>query len=134
MRIAELGVAIAGAILSVGCGILLVRRIERIVQQRFQRLVVRWQRAILQSARDIQPSHAVRMENEWSVARKSAHTGRARLRLIVGRFFLIEVGLVVAGPFLLLLVPPNQLLSFAPRRSVGTCGGAVIKDANVGWP
>src|SRR6266550_2474329 len=45
-----------------------VARVKRVVHRRFERLVMRRHRPILQTARDIKPAEAVFMQNEGRVA------------------------------------------------------------------
>ena len=84
---------------------------------------------------DPYPSDAIGMQDEWLVSRESrvADFGPFR-RLIVGRLGRDEIGDVVARPFFVFRVPPDQFLSFAPRLAVRTRRSAVVEDAAVGRP
>ena len=65
------GIGVIGALLRFGRRIGRVLWIQRILNRRFQRLVVRGQRAILQSAGDEDPADAVGMQDERLVAGES---------------------------------------------------------------
>src|SRR5207302_10067076 len=81
-----------------------------------------------------QPSHTIRMHDEWHVSGDRLHPLGFLRRAIVRRRVLFEVGNVMAGPLALVLVPPDKLLALAPRLSVGTRGGAVVENAPVRRP
>src|SRR5581483_5303399 len=49
----------------------------------------------------------------------------------IRRDIFLIVGIVQDGPFFLLFIPPDQLLAFAPRLSIGTCRSTVVNDAAV---
>ena len=110
-------------------------RVQRISQQRLQRLVMRRQRPILQSAGNVQPADAVRMKNEWSRAAKCLHPVTV-LQIFPGvwRSGLLEIGSVEPSPLSFLLIPPDQLLTFAPRLSVRTRRRPVVNYAAIIGP
>src|SRR5919112_252317 len=54
------------------------------------------------------------------------------VRAVGGRLGRLEIGNVVANPLLLLLVPPNVLLVFAPGLSFGIGRCAVVENT-AGW-
>src|SRR3982751_136259 len=95
---------------------------------------MRRQRPIFQSARDPDPAHAIGMHDEGLVTCDGIVAFGGAARLVVGGFVFGEVGSVVAGPLVLLLVPPDKFLALAPRLAVGTRRRAVIKDAAIGRP
>src|SRR5262245_9661677 len=69
-----------------------------------------------------------RVAGERIVADFLAAAARARaLRLR-------EVRDVVAGPLFVFLVPPDELLSLAPRLAVRRRGAAVVEDATIHRP
>src|SRR5437899_8031143 len=74
------------------------------------------------------------MQDERFIAGESLVTARIVRRLVIGGFRPGEVRHIKTRPLLLVLIPPNQFLSFAPRTSIGTRGSAVIKDAAIGRP
>ena len=110
-------------------------RVQRISQQGLQRLVMRRQRPILQSAGNVQPAHAVRMKNKWPRAAKCLHPVTV-LQIFPGvwRSGLLEIGSVEPSPLSFLLIPPDQLLTFAPRLSVRTRRRPVVNYAAIVGP
>ena len=74
------------------------------------------------------------MHDERLIARDSVHALGIRLQFKVRRFVLDEIRDIRAGPFLLLLIPPHQLLALAPWIPIWTCRGTVIEDAAIGGP
>src|SRR3954453_7390621 len=126
--VGRIRVLVVGALHRICGGILRDVRIQQIVTGRLQRFVVGGQRAIFQSARDPDPAHAVRMHDEGLIARDGVVAIGIFARLVIGSFVFGEVGVVVAGPLVLLLVPPDEFLALAPRLAVGTRRRAVIKD------
>src|SRR5262249_5091045 len=125
---------IVGALLSVRGRIGLLLRIKEVFDGRLQRLVVSRQRTVLQSRRHPDPTHARRQQNEGGASRQRLVSFGALIRPVTGGLRVREVGSVDAGPFLLLLVPPDELLAFAPGLAVRTRGRAVIEDAAVRRP
>ena len=114
--------------------VLLARRVERVVHRRLERLVVRRQRPVLQSRRDPDPADAVGMKNERLIAADRVVAFRTFRWLVSRRLLFREVGIVEARPFLLLRIPPDELLPLAPRRSVRTRRRAVVENASIGRP
>ena len=108
--------------------------IKRIRDNAFQRLIVRWQRAVFQSAGNPNPSHAVRMHDEWLVTGNCIIAFRAFLWPIVWRLLLCEVRSVVACPFLLFGVPPHQRFALAPWLSIRTRRSTVVQNPAITWP
>src|SRR5215470_6853529 len=74
------------------------------------------------------------MQNEGIGSGQRLVSFGALLRPVAGRLRLREVWSVEAGPLFLLLVPPDELLAFAPGLAVRTRGRAVIEDAAVRRP
>src|SRR5438309_6693831 len=111
-----------------------VARVKRVVHRRLERLVVRWHRSILQTARNVKPPEAIFMQHEGRVTRDCIKpvlvSDWAKLGGLVGR----EIGDVDAGPFALGLVPPNQFLAVAPRRAGRAGARSIIYDAAVARP
>ena len=76
--VGERGVGIVGTLLPIGRRIRLRRSgYSAIAERRFQRLVVRRQRTVLQSAGDEQPGDSVGMQDERLVAGDGIHALRA---------------------------------------------------------
>src|SRR5258708_37631490 len=74
------------------------------------------------------------MHDEWRVAAKGRIATFLLITFEIGTLGFREVGDVVACPLPFRLIPPNELLPLAPRRSVGRGGGAVVEDAPVHRP
>src|SRR3569833_888204 len=91
-------------------------------------------RAILQSGRSEDPPNAVRLQNEGLISGETVCTFCLRARLIIGPLVLVEVRCVQSRPFLLVFIPPNEFLAFAPGATIRTGRAAVIEDANVIGP
>src|SRR5437868_14268864 len=106
--------------------------IERILQRRFQRLVVSGQRSVFESAGDPNPSHAIWMHDERLITRDCVIALCILRGSVAWRLVFFEIRRIVADPLLLLRIPPDQLLALTPRPAIGACRRAVIEDASVG--
>ena len=130
-RIVRGSIRIVGPLFSIGCGIRLLA-VERIFNRRFQWLVMRRQRTILQSAGNIEPAHTIRMQSERPRAAKRLRAVTfMNVRGMIGRHFFVVIGIVEARPMLFLVVPPNQLLALTPRFAIGPRGSAVVNDSTI---
>src|SRR6266700_4754970 len=116
------------------CRVALLLGIEWIPDRRLQGLIVGWKRAVCQSLRNPDPADAIRVQDEGFIAREGLISLRIFMRLVIGRFAFREVRDIQARPLFLLLIPPNQFLSFAPWTAIGARRSAVIKDATIGGP
>src|SRR5439155_24652807 len=76
----------------------------------------------------------VLMHDERFVAGESIVPSSVLRRSIIRWLLFGAVGHVEPRPFLLLPVPPDQLLALTPRCPVRTRRGAVVQDAAVGRP
>src|SRR6185437_11699448 len=94
---------------------------------------MRRQRSVLQSARHKNPPLAIRLHDEWIHSGDRILPASIRPRPIRGRL-LHEIGLIVSRPLLLLLVPPDVLLAFAPRLAFRVGRRAVVQQAAVMRP
>src|SRR5579872_1115489 len=106
--------------------------IQRILDNRFERLVVRGQRTIFQPARHIDPAHAVGMQRERSGATERFYT-MAPLQICrgVGWHFFVIIWDVGSGPVLLISVPPNELFPLAPGLAIGARRSAVVNNSAI---
>src|SRR5579864_6384104 len=132
--IALRSIGIVGPFLFVCRRIGAVLRIEHISYRTFQRLVMRGQRSILQPAGYPDPAHAVRMHDERFIARNCFVALRPFRRPIIRSLCLGEVGLIVASPFFLVFIPPDQCFTLAPRFSIRTRRCPVVEDSPVTGP
>src|SRR5204863_8725284 len=111
-----------------------LRRVEIVLEVRLQRLVVRGQRPVLQAGRNVEPAKAVGVHDERRVAGKGLVAAFVLAAARARALALGEVRHIVAGPLLLLLVPPDEFLALAPRLAVGGGGAAVVENAPVERP
>src|SRR5919199_578993 len=81
-----------------------------------------------------EPSLSVALHDERSVAGDRVDTLGVGPRTVVGTLGRYEVRLISTGPLLLLLIPPYELLAFAPGLSFGVCRSTVVEDAAVVRP
>src|ERR1041385_1027600 len=109
-------------------------RRKRMRHQTFQRLIVRRQWTIIQSAGDPDPAHAVRMHNERFIASYGIIALRIFRRLVIRWFLLREVRSVMAGPFLLVGIPPHQRFALAPWLAIGTRRRSVVQNPSITRP
>ena len=110
-------------------------RVERVLDRRLDRLVVRRQRAVDETGRGEEPALAVAFMMNGSVPDSASRPMRARLRLGVGRLGRRRSRARRSrSTSFCCRVPPDPLLPLAPRvcRPVGR--GAVVHDAPVGRP
>src|SRR3954447_21854718 len=109
--------------------------VERILERRLMRLVVRRQRAVDQAAWSEEPAQPIGMQDERATAVERLHSGGAARRGIVRRLVRFEVRLVAErAPLLLVRIPPDVFLALRPRLAVGVGGCAVVEDAAVARP
>ena len=108
--------------------------VERVVERRFVRFVVRRQRSVLETLRHVEPALAVRLHDERVVAADGLRAFRVVGRNVVRRLLLVEVGRVVPRPLLLLRVPPHEPLALGPRLPVGIRGRTVVQQPTVRRP
>src|SRR5438270_2720035 len=93
------------------------------------------QRAVLQPARHPDPAHAIRMKRKRpSAAQRFGPMSLMNIGYRIGRNIFLVIGVVETSPFFLLLVPPHQLLAFAPWLAVRPGRRAVIDDPAVVRP
>src|SRR5579872_1401498 len=93
---------------------------------------MRRQRTILQSARHVQPANSVRMQRKGSRAAESIGSMTVlQIRGHIRSHLLVVIGMIKAGPLLLVLIPPDKFLPFAPRLAVRARRGTVVNDAAV---
>ena len=109
-------------------------RVQRVVDRRLVRLVVRGQRPVLEPLWDEEPRASVGLHDERVVAGDGVLRLGAVGRDVVGRLVLLEVGVVAAGPPALGGVPPHIALALGPGLPVGVGGCPVVEDAGVGRP
>ena len=109
-------------------------RVETVDHRRFEGLVVRRQRTVLEAARDPDPADTVRVHDERLIAGNRRVAARRRRRLIRRRLGPGEVGRIESRPRLLSVVPPHQLLAVAPRPAVGSGRGPVVENAPIVGP
>src|SRR5918911_2054912 len=81
-----------------------------------------------------EPSLTVALHDERSVAGDRVDPLGVGPRTVVGTLGRYEVRLISTGPLLLLLIPPYELLAFAPGLSFGVCRSTVVEDAAVVRP
>src|SRR5215207_9088199 len=105
--------------------------VEEVVEGGLVRLVVGRERTVGEASRCVEPAIAVRLHDEWLVAPDGILSPRAFGRHVVGPRGQREVGLVVAGPPLVLLISPDVFLPLGPRLAFGVCGGTVGEDTAV---
>src|SRR5579884_3559549 len=74
------------------------------------------------------------MHDERLVSSNRLHTFRSGLRTVIGSQVFLEVRNILASPLALVLVPPDQLLAFAPRLAIRTRRCAVVQDATIRRP
>src|SRR5437588_1461990 len=103
-----------------------VARVERVSHRRLERFVVRRHRSILQTFRHVQPPETVFVQNERSVAGDCVEAALVSSWPKLRRFFDRKIGLIIAGPFLLRRVPPNQFLALTPRLTRRTRARSII--------
>ena len=82
-----------------------VVRIKLIRDRRLERLVMSWERAVLQTSGHVNPTQAILVQDEWRIPRNCVKAFCAYLRFIVRRFSLYKSRNIDAGPFF--RVPPN---------------------------
>src|SRR4029079_5777388 len=92
------------------------------------------QRTVLQAVGYPDPSHPVRMHDEWRIAAQALVARAAWRRHAIRRLGAAEVRRIEAGPLAHGLVPPDEFLALAPWTPVGTRRGAVVEDAPIGRP
>ena len=110
-------------------------RVQRVVERRLVRLVVRGKRPVDQPGLRVDPAQPVGVQDERVVAGDRGHAGVLAGRLVVRRLVGLEVGVVPQPrPLALLGVPPDVLLALRPRLAVGIGGRAVVEDAAIGGP
>src|SRR5437660_9867485 len=117
-----------------GDGIHRYLRIERIAADALQRLVMRGQWPIFQAAGNPDPSSAIRMHDERLIASQGIIAPGIFVGLVIWRLLFGEIRNVVAGPFFLFLVPPDQLLALAPRLAIRTRRCPVVENSPVTRP
>src|SRR5579884_1195835 len=86
--------------------------VQRILNWRFQRLIVRWEWTIFQAARNVEPTHAILMQSEWTRSAQSLHA--LAVAQIAGRIrsqILGEIGRVISSPLALRRIPPDKPLA-----------------------
>src|SRR5699024_7459277 len=81
-----------------------------------------------------QPAAPVGLHDERIVAGKSCGAALLGVPAVVGVLLRREVGDILPGPPLVLVVPPDIPLAFAPGLAVGVGGGTVVEDPPVGRP
>src|SRR5271154_7505315 len=74
------------------------------------------------------------MHDEGLIAGDGVVAFRPGGRSVIRRLGRSEVRNIQAGPGFLLLIPPDQLFAFAPRRAVRAGGGTVVNNSTVGRP
>src|SRR5690349_3726131 len=74
------------------------------------------------------------MHDERLIPRQSVVSARICRWLVIRSFCHRKIWHVQSRPFFFLLVPPNQFLSFAPRRTVGAGRRAVIENPAIARP
>ena len=109
--------------------------VQHIREQRFQRFVVRWQRSVLQTARNIEPAHAIRMQNKrLRPTQRLDPVAPFKIGFDIGCSRLLEIRCVQSRPLPPLFVPPHKLLLLTPWLAIRTRGGPVVDDATVVRP
>ena len=125
---------IVGPLFPIGGRIALLARIQRIFCVRFQRLVVRGQRSILQTRSHPDPSCAVGMHDEGRIAGESFIATLLGISFRVGPLLFREIGNVMAAPLPFCFIPPDQFFPLAPRLAIRRGGTAVVQDAPIERP
>src|SRR6478752_5209144 len=93
---------------------------------------MRRQGAVFEPAVDEDPSDPVGVQHERGIAGYGVNTSAiSQIARVVRTLLQIEVRAVKAGPSLLLIIPPNEFLFFAPWLAVGRSRSAVVDDAAV---
>src|SRR5690242_17748126 len=90
--------------------------------------------AVFQSARNPNPSEAVRVHDKRTVSGDGVIALRTLCRLVVRRLLLCEIGNVETSPLAFLLIPPNQFLALTPGSPVRFCRRAIVQNAAVAGP
>src|SRR6185312_6102435 len=103
-------VSIVGALFFLGRRIVRTIGIKFVFHYGFKWLVMRGERTVFESAGDPQPAHAIRMHDEWLVSSDRLHAFCILLGTVIWGNVFFEIRNVLAGPFALILVPPDQLL------------------------
>src|SRR5205085_6768408 len=111
-----------------------VARIECILYRRLQRLIVRRHWSVLQTFRHMQPAEAVFVQDEGGVAGDRVESVLVSSWPKLRRFFDREIRLIVAGPFALRRVPPNQFLALTPGLTGRTRARSIIYNAAIARP
>src|SRR5438105_4433147 len=108
--------------------------IEQVLDHRLFGFVVCRKRTVEQARRRVQPALPVDLEDERIDAGDRVQAGGAEDGPVRRRPIGDEVRVVVAGPLLRLLVPPDVSLAFAPGLSVRGRGSAVVENSAVVGP
>src|SRR6266567_2370568 len=99
---------------------------------RFERLVMRRKRPILQTLWHVKPAQSVFVQDKRRIAGNRVESLRTWLRLVFRSFSFYEAGNVDADPFL--RVPPHQFFPFTPGTSIRPCTGPIVNDAPITRP
>src|SRR5689334_17758845 len=90
--------------------------------------------SILQSLWREQPAPTVRLHDKRVIACDSIHPCSIGRRYIIRALANGKIGDVVAGPLLLLFIPPHILLTLGPRSSLRISRGAIVENTAVSGP
>ncbi len=71
---------------------------------------------VVQACRYPDPTEPIGMQDEWLVSRERIIAFGAGFWLVIGRFGGDKIGNIQASPPSRVRIPPDQLLSLAPRR------------------
>ena len=108
--------------------------VQRVLDRRLRRLVVRRQRPVDDALGREQPGLAVALHDERVGTADRVLRPRVVRRHVVRPLGRLEVRHVLTGPAAGLLVPPDVLLPLAPRLALGVGRGTVVEDPAVQRP
>src|ERR1051325_2409518 len=91
-------------------------------------------RTILQTLRNKKPAQAVLVQDERAVTRLTIEADLAIARLVIGWLVFFEISHVESDPVSFFGIPPDELLSLAPRCALRGGTGAVVENAAIAWP
>ena len=134
-RVADRVVRVVGPLPALGRRVVLLR-VERVPDRRLDRLVVGRQGRVLQARGHEERRLAVRDHDVGRAAVEGVHSLRvlAPVGIVVRVLRRLEVDGIVADPFALALVPPDQPLPLGPRLAVRVGRRAVVQVAPVARP
>src|ERR1700735_3631110 len=107
---------------------------HRIADRRFERLIMRRGRTVVESGRHPNPTESVGVQDERLVPWEGIVATGAGSRLVIRRLRGDKIGHIETRPVTGFRVPPNQLFSLAPWFTVRAGGSAIIQNAAVGRP